>query len=435
MRWPAKPYTLALALLCLALAGQAQPFSSSRVGSPDNLEVRASGGLCLMGGAAEDDQAMRWFLQQANGGDVLVLRTTGSDGYNSYFYDELGVALNSVETMVCHGPAASTHPYVLQRIAEAEAIWITGGDQWEYLSLWRNTAFIDAVNEAIRERNAVIGGTSAGMAVQGQFYFSAENGTIQSASALADPFDTRLTVDSAAFLDNAILRQTITDTHFDNPDRKGRLTAFLARIQTDYQVPARAIACDEYTAVCIDTLGIARVYGGYPAYDDRAYFIQSNCELDSAGPEICAPSNPLTWDRGGKALAVYAIQGESTGSRYFDLNTWKEGSGGSWQYWSAVEGTLEEREGEALDCEATGLSVLASGPGFSLYPNPSSGKVWLRGASAGQAFEVYNSVGQRVEVPMVWVAADLLELDLGALPKGWYAVRGEGGGAVVIERY
>jgi hypothetical protein len=53
MRWPAKPYTLALALLCLALAGQAQPFSSSRVGSPDNLEVRASGGLCLMGGAAE----------------------------------------------------------------------------------------------------------------------------------------------------------------------------------------------------------------------------------------------------------------------------------------------------------------------------------------------------------------------------------------------
>ena len=54
-----------------------------------------------MGGATEDDNAMKWFLQRANGGDVLVLKT-GSNGYNAYFYSELGIPLNSVETIVCN---------------------------------------------------------------------------------------------------------------------------------------------------------------------------------------------------------------------------------------------------------------------------------------------------------------------------------------------
>jgi hypothetical protein len=44
---------------------------------------------------------MKWFLQRANGGDILVLRTTGSNGYNSYLYSGLGVTVNSVETIVC----------------------------------------------------------------------------------------------------------------------------------------------------------------------------------------------------------------------------------------------------------------------------------------------------------------------------------------------
>ena len=47
-----------------------------------------------MGGATEDDNAMKWFLEQANGGDVLILRTSGSDGYNQYFYSQLGISVN-----------------------------------------------------------------------------------------------------------------------------------------------------------------------------------------------------------------------------------------------------------------------------------------------------------------------------------------------------
>ena len=46
-----------------------------------------------------------------------------------------------------------------------------------------------------------------------------------------------------------------TDTHFDNPEREGRLLAFMARASTDWGIAATAIACDEYTAVCIDPSG------------------------------------------------------------------------------------------------------------------------------------------------------------------------------------
>ena len=53
-----------------------------------------------MGGATEDDNAMIWFLERSNGGDILVLRTSGSDGYNNYLFSELGVNVNSVETIV-----------------------------------------------------------------------------------------------------------------------------------------------------------------------------------------------------------------------------------------------------------------------------------------------------------------------------------------------
>jgi hypothetical protein len=52
------------------------------------------------------------------------------------------------------------------------------------------------VNLAIQNRNVVVGGTSAGMAILGGYYFSAQNGTVTSAEALTNPYNTRVTVDS-----------------------------------------------------------------------------------------------------------------------------------------------------------------------------------------------------------------------------------------------
>jgi len=374
-----------------------------------------------MGGASEDDNAMRWFLERADGGDILVFRTSGSDGYNSYLFSDLGVTVNSVETIVCHNSSASSDPYVLQRIQQAEAVFFAGGDQWDYISFWRNTPFNAALNTAITQRSIVIGGTSAGMAIQGQYYFSAQNGTVTSAAALNNPFSNLVTVDSAPFLANAALTGTITDSHFDNPDRKGRMTTFLARILTDNGVQAKGIACDEYTAVCIDELGSARVFGGYPDYDDNAYFIQTNCELEIFAPENCTSNNPLNWNLGGEALKVYRIKGNDSGTNSFDLNSWQSGSGGTWLNWSVNSGSFSEQPGDAINCSSVGLAdsnETTSEP----FPNPSSDivRLALRDAAA-EVFksEIINASGQSVDTQII-KEGNQIRIDVSHLPVGVY---------------
>jgi cyanophycinase-like exopeptidase len=396
-----------------------QNYTSYFTGDTTDLVTSPSGGICLMGGATEDDNAMKWFLQRANGGDVLVLRATGSDGYNSYMYSDLGITVNSVETIVCTSALASTDPYVLQKINQAEAIWFAGGDQWTYISYWRNTPVSDALNLAIQNRNIVIGGTSAGMAIQGEYYFSAQNGTVTSSTALANPFDNLVTVDSSPFIQNTFLTNTITDTHFDDPDRKGRLVTFLARISNDYGSQANAIACDEYTAVCIDTNGTARVFGGYPTYDDNAYFIQSNCELTNQTPETCSSGNPLTWNLGGEALKVYQIKGDETGSKTFNLNNWQSGTGGIWYHWSVANGTFTEQTGTVLDCLPLLVNDI-SGSEVAIYPNPTSGKIMIElgiDALTENKLWLCNPLGQKIQVT---TKNPITEVDLSNLSNGVY---------------
>ena len=122
-------YRPALLLFALFLAGavSGQSYQSYFTGNPADAVTRPTGGICLMGGSTENDEAMRWFLRSANGGDVLVLRASGSDGYNEYLYSELGVPVNSVETVVFKDGSASREAYIHDKIENAEAIWIAGG--------------------------------------------------------------------------------------------------------------------------------------------------------------------------------------------------------------------------------------------------------------------------------------------------------------------
>ena len=353
MRWI---FSFIFILTCFF--GGAQNYTSYFTGNLSDIEVVPIGGICLMGGSTEDDNGMRWFLERANGGDVLVIRTSGSDGYNDYLYNQLGVSVNSVETIVFNNPSAANEFYIHQRINEAEAIWIAGGDQWNYISYWRGTIIDDLINAGIQNRKMAIGGTSAGMAILGGFYFSAENGTVTSATALSNPFDGDVTVDHTPFINLPILGDVVTDTHYDDPNRKGRHVVFMSRMLNDHGVVAKGIACDEYTAVCIDENGMASVYGEHPDYDDYAYFLQVNCEYPLNAPETLQANEPLTWNMNGEALKVYFAPGTEDGSVQFDLNNWKEATGGSWQHWYVTNGTLIEHNGTQIDCGVEGIESL-----------------------------------------------------------------------------
>lgn len=428
-----KKQLLATLLFLLSTAAQAQTYTSYFTGNTADKITVPTGGICLMGGATESDDAMRWFLKRASGGDVLVLRASGSNGYNDYLYTDLGIAVNSVESIVCLSAAAAAEPYIHQKIAQAEAIWFAGGDQWKYISYWRGTPVDSLLNAAIRDRNIVVGGTSAGMAIQGQFYFSAKNGTVTSAAALANPYQNSVQVDSGRFVQNKHLRRTLTDTHFDNPDRKGRLATFLARIFTDYGTEARAIACDEYTAVCIDPNGTASVYGGYPTYDDNAYFIQTNCELPSRAPEHCIAGSPLDWNLGQAALAVYKVKGTTTGSNQFNLSNWSVGSGGAWEWWWVSQGQFLEASGQPITCISAADGGPAASP-FRVFPNPASASIHI----VCNNEEPYTATLLNLDGKPVRPASGLhssdTSIDVAGLPSGIYVLMLKTGNRTITNR-
>src|SRR6185437_14221293 len=119
------------------------------------------------------------------------------------------------------------------RIAEASAIFISGGDQSRYVNFWTDTPVARALDAAVR-RGVPLGGTSAGLAVLGEFAYSAQHDrpdgpNLTSAAALANPFDAQVVL-VRNFLRIPALRGLITDSHFHNRDRLGRLLAFMARI-------------------------------------------------------------------------------------------------------------------------------------------------------------------------------------------------------------
>jgi len=372
----------------------AQDYTSYFTGNPQDLATSAFGGICLMGGATEHDEAMKWFLQRAYGGDILVLRASGADGYNDYMYSDLGVQVNSVETIVCNNANASYDPYVISKVAQAEAIWFAGGDQWNYVSYWRNTPIDSAINAGIQNRAIVIGGTSAGMAIQGEYYFTAENGTVTSATALNNPYANTVTIDNESFINNTHLTNTITDTHFDNPDRSGRLITFMARMRTDNGIVPKAIACNEYVAVCIDPSGVATVYGDHPNYEEYAYFLQLNCEINNNNPENCSPGNPLTWNQNTNAVKVYKVPGTMNGTNYFSLADWTTGSGGEWQNWSVSTGVLSQTIGSAIDCD---LGLPANDPiEISISPVPASDELVISSSAKMDFLELLSIDGKLI---------------------------------------
>src|SRR5690606_18563749 len=152
--------------------------------------------------------------------------------------------INSVRTFVIDNEAGAIDPYVLQHVANAEAVWFAGGDQYDYVTLFKDNAMEDALNNFISVKQGVIGGTSAGMAILGNYYFTAENGTVTDAQALGNPYHSRMTLGYNDFLQIPYLERVVTDMHYDDPDRRGRHTTFMARFATDHGLRPFGIACN-----------------------------------------------------------------------------------------------------------------------------------------------------------------------------------------------
>ena len=418
-----KKFTLLITLSFNAILF-AQDYTEFATGSATDVDTNHESGICLMGGLTENDEAMTWFLERTDGGDVVVLRASGRDGYNNYFFTDLGVTINSVTTFVIDNINGAIDPYVLGKVADAEAIWFAGGDQWNYVDYFKDNAMETALNNFINVKQGVIGGTSAGMAILGSSYFSAENGTVDSDVALSNPYHPRVTIGSDDFLDIPFMENTITDTHFENRDQEGRASVFLARMIADNSVRSFGIACNEYTAVCVDSAGEARVYGEIPA-EDIAFFMQANCTTDFE-PETMVNGTPVTWDRNGEAIKVYKIAGEAGAPNSFDLTDWETASGGSWENWSIDNGVFTIETG-ATNPQCAVLSIAnENSASLQVFPNPFTDNISINSKTQIESARLFDTLGREIDISMEHNMINRLS----ELQQGYYVLKVESNSVV-----
>jgi cyanophycinase len=109
--------------------------------------------------------------------------------------------------------------------------FFVGGDQNEYMTYWVGTQVQTIIQSKLA--NVTVGGTSAGLAVLGNWVYTAEDGSVYSDEALAvrechtpiipsplpshhlaqDPYNKYMDI-APAFLRIPFLETVITDTHF-----------------------------------------------------------------------------------------------------------------------------------------------------------------------------------------------------------------------------
>jgi cyanophycinase len=235
------------------------------------------------------DAALQWIIDQVRGCtscatkiDVVILRSTGSNGYNDYIFAMNGV--DSVETLVITSARDSNTAAVETTVRNAEVVFFAGGDQCDYVRNFKGTR-VEAAVEAVYARGGGVGGTSAGLAIQGEFTYDACSGSVTSSQALANPYH-RYVSFTYDFFNWANMGDVITDSHFVARDRMGRTMAWLARqIRDGRASSALGFAVNEATSVVVDRNGLARVMGNGPAY-----FV-----LADHFPEVCEPDTPLTY--------------------------------------------------------------------------------------------------------------------------------------------
>ena len=324
LRW----LVLVFSVACVANPARADSYKYFRIGNKNDVQTKPVAGIAMMGGGSDLDEAFAWLCNKGNGGDFLILRATGDDDYNAYV-NNLCKA-NSVATLIIPNREAAQDPAVAEIIRKAEVIFIAGGDQANYIRGWTGTPVQCAINENIRAGKP-IGGTSAGLAVEGEFVYSAmgdkpDDKNLSSADVLLNPYFERVTL-VRDFLKIPHLENLLTDSHFAKRDRLGRSLGFLARMMKDgWSQSPREVAIDEKSAVLVEADGKATVLGT----GKGAYFLRP-----TRSPEVCENGAPLTF----RDVSLYRVPAGG----HFDLTSWT-GDGGTAYSLTVERGNIQSTQ-------------------------------------------------------------------------------------------
>ena len=190
-------------------------------------------------------------------------------------------SVNRCTTLTLPDPNAASLDTITTHIKQAEVVYFAGGNQCDYVK-WGGSPLHRAVTDAVA-RGGGMGGGSAGLAIQGSVVYDGCTGSVRSSEAMADPYDPAIhfTRDMFAW---PVLDALVTDSHFQERDRMGRLAAFLAREHAERSLDVMdGLGVNEGAAMVVGPTGRARVIG------NGAFFLR----VDHP-PERVAVGQPLT---------------------------------------------------------------------------------------------------------------------------------------------
>jgi cyanophycinase len=224
------------------------------------INLFPQGYVCAIGGGSENynswsDAPYSWIVQKSDSGKIIILGVSSASAWLPDYFISFGAdtAYNKTISSIAIANLQETY----DELITAKAIFIRGGDQWDYFSLWKGTKTDSAINYVF-QNGGVISGTSAGLAVLGDVDFSAQNGSVYPDESLLNPFNNYM-----RFEDNFLnlVPDVIFDSHFIERARHGRLIAMLYNRYFSTGRSLIGIGVDDRTAFCVSPDGIGEVMG------------------------------------------------------------------------------------------------------------------------------------------------------------------------------
>jgi cyanophycinase len=220
----------------------------------------SQGSLLLVGGGSEDyndwsDSPYRWLVAHAPNKKIIVLNYADTTDFFSGYLPWLSPC--KVTNLAIRSTLQANDSAVYWRILEHDGIFLRGGDQWQYVSLWRHTLAEQAIRE-VYQRGGVVGGTSAGEMILSDVVYDARLSSAQPRTALRTPLGASITL-TDDFL--RLLPNTILDSHFFERGRFGRLPVFIAINKQSTGREVMGIGIDANTAVGVGSDSIGEVMG------------------------------------------------------------------------------------------------------------------------------------------------------------------------------
>ncbi len=164
-----------LLLLLLVLAGAAGAFQDTPEYGP------AKGTLVIVGGGNTDGTGIvERFIQLAGGPDkkFIIVPTAGgnkNDDGTVRPYEEARIieswvkrGLKNVRMLHTHDSKVADTDEFVRELRTADAVWFNGGRQWNIVDSYANTKAFQEFHKVL-ERGGVIGGSSAGATIQGEY--------------------------------------------------------------------------------------------------------------------------------------------------------------------------------------------------------------------------------------------------------------------------